>query len=284
MEAPLNWIGGKSQSVKTIVKMFPKHECYCEVFGGGLWVFFGKQPSKVEIVNDINSELINFYRVIQRKCDKFLEREKYEMYSRELYYEYLNDYYSGKHFEFGDVERAFRFFCLIKEAFGSKFGGGWGYGSVRNNAIAFFNEFKILDDISKRLKNVQIDNRDFEDVIKGYDNKNVLFYLDPPYSMSNNKDYYFKSVDKGFTMQDHQRLYVLLKSVKGKFILTYDNSDWVRERYCVKDSGFYWVENKVFYCSADKNNRRHEVELIITNYDWKKEEKHVDVRQGVLKF
>ncbi len=299
MDSILNWAGGKSQSAKMLVSLLPEHDCYIETFFGAGWCFFLKEPSKVEVINDINSELINFYRVIQRQNDKFLERGKYEMYSRELYYEYLNDFYSGKHTTLSDLERAFRFFCLIKEAFASKFSGGWGYGSVRNSASAFFNEFNIIDDISKRLKKVQIDNRDFEDIIKGYDNERVVFYCDPPYSMSDNDDYYFKSNDNKFDLQDHQRLYLALKNIKGKFILTYDNGNWVTERYCYgepiliddrsklyysKESGFYWMENEVFYCSADKDNRRHEIELIIMNYNPNKQKKHIDVRQGKLVF
>lgn len=284
MDSPLNWAGGKSQSVKTLIELMPEHDCYVECFFGAGWLFYGKEPSKIEVVNDINSELINFYRVIQRSPDKFLERGKYEMYSRELYYEYLNDFYSGKHSKLDNIEKAFRFFCLIKEAFASKFSGGWGYGSVRNNAVAFFNEFKIIDDISKRLKNVQIDNRDFEDVIKGYDNERVLFYNDPPYFASDNADYYFRSVDSKFTAYDHQRLYQCLKNIKGKFILTYDNHPWVRERYCYEGSGFWWIENEVFYCSADANNRRHETELIIMNFNPNKIRKHIDSKQGVLDF
>jgi len=262
----------------------PEHNCYVEVFGGGLWVFFRKSPSKVEAINDINGELINLYRILQRSPDKFLERGKYEMYSRELYYEYLNDYYKGDHFEMNEVEKAFRFFCLVKEAFASKIGGGWGYGSVRNDATAFFNEFKIIDEVSKRFKNVQIDNRDFEAVIKGYDNESTLFYADPPYSASDNNDYYFKSVQSTFGMYEHQRLYNALKSVKGKFILTYDNTSFVRERYCVEGNGFYWIENDVFYSSADKDNRRTETELIIMNYDYTKIMKHDNINQGKLEF
>ncbi len=283
MDSPLNWIGGKSQSCQKIVDIMPEHDCYLEVFAGGLWTFFRKSPSKVEIINDVNTELINFYRVIQRQCDKFKEREKYELYSSDLYYEYLQDFYSGKHKTLDDVERAFRFFCMIKEAFGSKFGGGFGFGSMRNNAKAFFNEFKIIDDITKRLKNVVIDNRDFEEVIVSYDNERVLIYCDPPYVKSDNTGYYFKAADSSFTMYDHQRLFNKLRSIKGKCILTIDDTPWVRERYS-KENGFYLIENEVFYCSADSENRRHEVELIILNYNPEKINKHIDSRQGKLEF
>jgi DNA adenine methylase len=283
MDSVLNWVGGKSLSAEKIVKLMPDHDCYVEVFGGALWIYFRKSPSKVEVVNDINGELINFYRCVQRKHKEFLERTHYEMYSRELYYEYLNDFYSGKHKELDDVERAFRFYCLIKEAFGAKFGGGWGYSSARNMATAFFNEFLGFDAINERLKNTQIDNRDFEEIINGYDGERTLFYVDPPYCGSANDLYYFKCVDTSFSMWDHQRLYMALKNIKGKFILTVDDCEWVRERYCVPDSGFTVIENEVFYSSADKDNRRHVIELIITNFN-PNGKKHVDARQGQLNF
>jgi DNA adenine methylase len=270
-------------SAEQIVKLMCDHDCYCEVFCGGNWVFFRKSPSKIEVVNDINGELINMYRCFQRKHKEFLERVHYELYSRELYYEYLNDFYSGLHKELSDVEKAFRFYCLLKEAFAAKFGGGWGYSSARNMASAFFNEFEGFDAVNARLKNVQIDNRDFEEVIMGYDGERTLFYVDPPYVKSDNDQYYFKSIDASFTMWDHQRLYMALKKIRGKFILTIDDCEWVRERYCAVDSGFVVIENEVFYSSGDKNNRRHVTELIITNYK-PNGKMHVDARQGKLNF
>ncbi len=283
VDSPINWLGGKSQSAQKIVNLLPEHDCYCEVFAGGLWAFFKKKPSKIEIVNDINSELINLYRTLQTQCDKFKEREKYELYSSELYYEYLADFYSGKHATLSNLEKAFRFFCLIKMAFASKFGAGFGFGAVRNNASAFFNEFKILDEVTKRLKNAIIDNRDFESVIKSYDGERTIIFCDPPYMDANNKDYYFKSSNNSFGINDHQRLFLKLKSLKGKCILTVDDTQWIRERY-TKENGFFLIENKVFYCSADGDNRRHVIELIITNYDPKEEKKYMDSKQGTLDF
>lgn len=283
MDSCLNWVGGKSLSAEKIVNLMGDHNCYVEVFGGALWTFFRKTPSKTEVVNDINGELINFYRCIQRKHTEFIARGDLELYSRELYYEYLNDFYSGRHLEFDDLERGFRFFCLIKEAFGAKFGGGWGYSSARNMATAFFNEFLGFKAIHERLKLAQIDNRDFEEVIAGYDGERTLFYVDPPYVGSANENYYFKCIDKTFTMWDHQRLYMALKNMKGKFILTVDDCEWVRERYCIPDSGFFVIDNEVFYSSGDKNNRRHVNELIIMNYN-PNGKMHVDARQSKLDF
>ena len=274
MDSIINYVGGKSLSAKKIVEMMPEHNCYVEAFAGGLWVFFSKPKAKVEVVNDINGELVNLWRTLQRKPEEFKERGKYELYARELYEEYLRDFSEGRHQKMSDVERAFRFFCALKESFGAKFGGGFGYGPARNVAESFFNEFKIIDDITERLKHVQIDNKDFEQLIKDYDRVDTLIFCDPPYIKADVDSQYFKSMGAnniiGFGLHDHQRLYKTLIGLKGKFILTIDNDPFIRERYCNESQGsrgFWWIDNTVFYSSADKDNRRHVTELIITNYD-----------------
>lgn len=270
MDSILNYIGGKSGSCKKIVELMPSHFCYVETNFGGGWVFFAKPRTKVEVINDINGELMNFWKVIQRQPNEFLERSKYEMYSRELYTEYCNDVKSGKYLKMSNVERAFRTFCMYKCSFGSKFLSGWGYGRSRNQGDAFFNEFKIIDEIAERLKHVQIDNKDFQSVIEDYDGDDTLYFCDPPYIGADVDAQYFKATSGSFTLQDHQRLYKTLLKLKGKFILTIDNVDWIRDRYCQGkqgEHGLWWIENTVFYSSADKDNREHVTELIITNYD-----------------
>lgn len=272
MESILNWVGGKSLSAKKIVEIMPEHWCYIEPFFGAGWSFFKKPRCKSEVINDINGELINFWRTIQQRPKEFVDREKYEMYSRELFYEYYQDFYSGKHAKLESLERAFRFFVMIRCAFGSNFGAGFGFGCVRNCASAFHNEFEMVDKIAERLKGVQIDNRDFQFVIETYDCKKAVLLLDPPYCAAPVEKYYCKSMGavEQFSMYDHQRLYQTLSKVKGKFILTIDDCPFIRERYCEGEQGsrgFWWIENVVFYSMSDANSRRHVTELIITNYD-----------------
>lgn len=274
MDSILNYIGGKSNSCKKIVELIHPHFCYVEAFCGGCWILFEKPISKSECINDIGGELINFWRVIQRQPEEFISRGKYEMYSRELYDEYYADYDSGAHSKMSNLERAFRYFCMTKEAFSSKFGNVWGYGQSRNQANAFFNEFKLIDQIAERLKHVQIENRDFEKVIDGFDNENTLFMFDPPYIKADVDAQYFKVMGSsnilGFKLHDHQRLYNRIHKLKGKFILTIDDAPFIRDRYCQGkqgEYGFWWMDNTVFYSSADKDNRKHVTELIITNYD-----------------
>lgn len=274
MDSILSWIGGKSGSCKKIVELMPPHYCYVEAFAGACWTLFEKTPSKVEIINDVNGELINFWRTIQRHPNEFVERSKYEMHSRELYDEYYKDFWNGSHSKLSSLERAFRFFIMIKCSYGSKFGTGWGYSSQQNQAVSLFNQFEKVDQLAKRLKNCQIDNNDFEKVITANDKEDTLILTDPPYIGADPDSEYFKSMGAnnliGFGLNEHQRLYKTLMKLKGKFILTIDNNSWVRERYCEGkqgENGIFWIENEVFYSARDKNNREHVTELIITNYD-----------------
>jgi hypothetical protein len=72
LNAPLKWVGGKKKAREEIVRMIPPHTCYAEVFGGAGWILFAKEPSDVEVWNDIDGDLVNFYRVIKSKPEEFM--------------------------------------------------------------------------------------------------------------------------------------------------------------------------------------------------------------------
>lgn len=279
-------MGGKSQSAKKIVEMIPKHHCFVESNFGAGWIFFEKTPSEVEVINDIDGELINFWRVVQRDPQGFIDRSKYEFHSREMYNEYASDFKSGKHFTFSMLERAFRYYVIMKMSYAAQFLAGWGFSNVRNQANSLFNEFLIIDKVAERLKNAQIENNDFQFVIDHNDSVETLHYCDPPYikSMASNDKYYKMPGIPQFTMHDHQRLYKSLCNVKGKFILTIDDCEFVRDRYCQKQGQpFYWMANEVFYRSTHSDCRRQENELIITNYNFSevvKEKRLVKLMNG----
>ena len=74
MNSPFAYIGGKSRLAKQIISIIPDHKTYCEAFSGAAWVFFKKPPSKVEVLNDLDSELITFYRVVQNHLEEFLKQ------------------------------------------------------------------------------------------------------------------------------------------------------------------------------------------------------------------
>ena len=85
MNSPLAYIGGKSKLSEIIIQMIPEHRAYCEVFAGAAWVFFRKEPSKYETINDLDSDLIVFYRVLQNHLEEFLKQFKWLLSSREWF-------------------------------------------------------------------------------------------------------------------------------------------------------------------------------------------------------
>lgn len=109
IRSPFKWVGGKSRLRKTIIAMLPPHECYVEVFAGAAWVLFGKQPSKVEVLNDIDGEVINFFRVVKEQPEDLIASFEWDLVSREEF-ERLRDL-DPKTLD--PVARAHRFYYLI---------------------------------------------------------------------------------------------------------------------------------------------------------------------------
>lgn len=117
LRSPIKWVGGKSRLRKTIVSLFPEdHTCYVEPFGGGAWVLFAKPPSPVEVYNDIDGELVNFFRVLKEKPLEFIQSFKWALVSRETFYRLAQTDPSG----LSDVQRAHRFFYLIMASWGGE--------------------------------------------------------------------------------------------------------------------------------------------------------------------
>ncbi len=245
MNSFMGWIGGKRVLKNEIISRFPKDfERYIEVFGGAGWVLFGKQPSKFEVFNDADKYLINLYKQIKYNCDE-LQSEIDWIHSRELF----NDYkLSLSTDNLTDVQRAARYYYIIKHSFGSNKDSF--ATSVKNNRV------NILNDISKRLQTVIVENQDFERIIKTYDRENALFYCDPPYL--NTEKYYSYS----FSYEDHKRLYKALYKIKGKFILSYNDCELIRNMY--KDYNIIDLSRQNQLMAG--SNKREFKEILITNY------------------
>jgi DNA adenine methylase len=125
MKTPITYYGGKQKLAKSILEIIPAHNLYCEPFVGGGAIFFEKQPSNVEILNDTNSELINFYRITQNnfiELDRFI---KVTLHSRRAHKDavVIN---SNPHL-FTEVQRAWALFVLSAQSFSSRLDGSWGY-------------------------------------------------------------------------------------------------------------------------------------------------------------
>ena len=219
MNSFIAWIGGKRLLRKEIVKRFPEegYERYIEVFGGAGWVLFEKEPGKeLEVFNDIDGNLINLYRCIKYHCEELQKELEWLAISREQFFSSKSQFDS---MGLTDIQRAARYFHIIKVSFGAD---RRTFGTNKKN---FSKAIEYLPQIRERLKDVVIENRDFETLIKVYDRPNALLYLDPPYHGT--EKYY----DGGFGEEDHQRLKTVLKGIKGRFILSYNDDEFIREVY-----------------------------------------------------
>jgi len=197
-----------------LLKLIPPHNTYVEVFGGGATLLFAKTPSLIEVYNDIDNRVVNFFRVLQNpeKCLEMYKRLALTLYSRKQYYEALEKLEEGD-----DVDRAVNFFIAIRQAFSAKLFHGWSMGKRnRNQAPAFFTAVDFIPVFHARIKNVLIENDDFRKIIPRYDTPDTFFYCDPPYLNLRNPNWSYP----GMSEKDHEELVELLLSVRGKVLLS----------------------------------------------------------------
>lgn len=216
MKSFIPWIGGKTFLARKITECFPdKIGRYVEVFGGGGSVLFAADShAPMEVYNDINGDLVNLFRCLKYHKDELIRQIEGDLISRETFENYKNFL---KCDGFTDIQRAAMFYYILRVSFGANCAA---YGP-QNKSISTAR----FDDISRRLERVNIENRDFEDLIKQYDKKSALFYCDPPYHCSE-KRYAAK-----FDECDHLRLRNCLENISGKFVITYNDDDFIRDLY-----------------------------------------------------
>lgn len=209
--------GGDAPLVPYYLKMIPPHITYVEVFGGSAKLLLSKPPSKVEVYNDVDGNLVNLFRVVRdrEKFRRFLDELDMILYSRRIYYEMVKRLGEGIQ---DDVERAVAYYYVLSSSFSGQFGGGFSTSKTMNSAKVFHNRLKALRKVHKRLQNVVIEDLDFRECIKRYDSKQTFFYLDPPhlYITTEKRDDYYSHV---FTDSDYMDLLNLLEKIEGKFLL-----------------------------------------------------------------
>ena len=244
---PFGWIGGKRQLAPFLLSLFPKHSHYIEVFGGGLSVLFSKPRSKFETVNDFDSGLINLWRAIKNHPEALADRMNTMWHSREIFYE-IKSFKAHK----SPIDKASNTLYGIQASFGGKrqhFGR-----NLKTKALNIWRDFTV---ISKRLKLVQIENQDFEKLIKDFDGDDSFFYCDPPYYGS---DTYYKASEDGF---DHKRLANVLAKTKGKWLLSYNDCPEIRELY----KRYSIISTPEITYTLSPNSRKSLKEIVIANYD-----------------
>ena len=250
MDAPICWVGGKSRLRKTIIERIPEHVCYVEVFGGAGWVLFGKEQSKSEVYNDIDGELVNFFRVVKNCHKAFLQAYEWILVSRKMF----RDFIEAKPEELDEIQRAVRFFYIVRASFGGKWkGASFGYSRTEKAHFNLDNVEGIVKGVYDRLRRVTIEECSFEKVVERYDSKDTFFYLDPPYY----NIFFYKH---NFIQEDFDRMSEVLAGIKGRFIMSLNDCEEVRKMF----ARYRIEEVYVRYSIAKLEDKSGE--LLIRNY------------------
>ena len=221
LKAPFGWVGGKTQLARDIIDLIPQeHKTYIEVFGGAGSVLYQKEPSKLEVFNDINSELINLHRAIRNSPQSLSIYLNDLLISREIFNDIKSKHIRGRN----NIEKAAFYFYQLTQSFGSK---GDNFAMAAKSGRKPKNIYRNFKLISERLKGVTIENMSFNKLIPLYDKDDAFFYVDPPYVSTES---YYKNIGE-FGIKEHEELADLLSKIKGKFLLSYNDSVIVRELY-----------------------------------------------------
>ncbi len=261
------WWGGKYRLAPTIVKYIPKHRVYCEVFGGAASVLLAKQPSPIEVYNDVDSRLVNLFEVIRNQPLEFLGCARDIFYSRKLFETWKrwiwreDDYINQERLSGNVVEVAVQTYYTIVSGFCGDPTKGWAFarstqhgGSARWTSVA-----DKIGPLSERFRHVNIDCLGYEDSLKNWDSPETFFYCDPPY-------FHLRAVGQyKFAPLDHVRLCNALKQLKGKWLLSYDDVRPVRRLY--KGYNIVRVSSPLSCEKISAGEKRAEYkQILIANY------------------
>lgn len=260
LNTPISYYGGKQKLVTTIIPLFPKHTLYAEVFVGGGAVFWAKPPSEIEVINDTNSELINFYEVCKNEYIELEKLVRISLHSRRLHKDaqVINE---NPHM-FSRIKRAWAVWTLSVQSFAAMLDGSWGYDKGKNTTsrkIANKRE-SFTEDLAIRLQHVQIECTDALRIIRTRDGEDSFFYCDPPYFNSDCGHY------DGYSEEDFEMLLQTLCNVVGKFLLSSYPSE-VLSRYVEKYGWHQKVIEQTVSVANNTGKRKAKTEVITTNYD-----------------
>ncbi len=262
ISSPFKWVGGKSRLRKQIISLLPKHTCYVELFAGAAWVLFGKPPSDVEVINDIDQEVVTFFRVVKEKPDELIASFEWELVSR-AEFQRLASLDSS---QLTDVQRAHRFYYLIMAGWGGELKyprfqtsiSDGGHGNRLIGALETLSE--RLKPVHNRLKTVIIENLPWQSCLERYDRANTVMYVDPPYP--DNGVNYFHNM-RGW--DEHRELADRLKQASCNWILSSYDMSQIRDLY---SENYVIPVESASGMKARKNGSERVInkEVLITNF------------------
>ncbi len=251
MMGPVPYVGGKNRLAAQIIDIFPEHVTYVEAFAGGAQVLFKKPPSTVEVINDLDYEVCNFYRCLQSHHEELIRYLRFTIASRK-WFEILQ---ATDPATLTDIQRAARFLMLQKLAFGGLvIKQHFHYGVTQPSNFNPERILKIIEETHQRLARVQVESAPYQEVLGRYDRTTTLFYLDPPYWRRTL--YRFNLKD-----DDFREMAERLAQLKGRFVLSLDDRPEVRDIF----RAFEIRRIEIHYTAQRRSGARFG-ELLITNF------------------
>lgn len=219
MKAVLKYPGAKNRIASWICDNMPSHKVYLEPFAGSLAVLFNKGRSHIETVNDLNGDIVNFFKVLRDYPEELKRAIELTPYSREEYRESYKD-----SIDCVEAARLYGVRCWMGFGCSNLYMNGFKTGQQSNSpnpAKTWADMPEIIVQAAERLKGVQIECLPAVELIKRYDTADVFMYVDPPYLHGTRKNYLYK-----YEMKDaeHIELLELLKNHPGKIMISgYEN-------------------------------------------------------------
>ena len=240
------------------------HRHYCEPFGGSAVILLNKQPAEIETLNDLNGEIVNFFRVLRDQPDELIRAIELTPYSRQ---EYLSAIQQNE--EITDTERARRFFVRACQSYGGigatrPTPGRWAYAITgRRSESVTARYWRVIDNlyaVAKRLQRVQIECDDALTVIQRHDTPDTLFYIDPPYPLESRIDDYIYALE--LSDKEHEELAEVLARIKGKAVLSAYDCPLIRRLYPEEKWEWHSFPTRATLSRA----RPKRMEIVITNF------------------
>ncbi|MDD2965533.1 MAG: DNA adenine methylase [Bacteroidales bacterium] len=260
MKPPFSYYGGKQKLANMIVKLIPDHRLFCEPFVGGAAVFFNKPKaiSEVEVLNDTNAEIINFYRIVQLDFVSLEKEIRISLHSRRLFDD-ARVIYNNPHM-FTEVKRAWALWVLATQGFAGILDGSWGYDKIKRTTSQKIQNKReaFTEELAYRLQDVQIECTDALRIIRSRDNKDAFFYVDPPYFNSNCAHY------EGYTELMFKELLFTLSGIEGKFLLSSYPSDVLSN--FVEKFGWHQLSQEMGVSVNKGMSKKRKIEVMTSNY------------------
>ena len=248
------WMGGKRRLADRLIPLFPSHECYVEVFAGGAALYFMRpQPAQVEVLNDLNGDLVNLYRVVQNHLEEFVRQFKWALSSRQIF-EWQK---MTRPETLTDIQRAARFFYLQQHAFGGKVSGQTFGTATTGPAVNLLRIEENLSAAWQRLAGTYVENLAWSDCAERYDRAHTFFYMDPPYWQT-------AGYGVDFPFAEYERMSEFMRRCKGKVMVSINDHPDILRVF----EGFHFEYLDIRYTTANQRIGKADVtgELVIMNW------------------